>query len=143
MKTMTKMRIQEYAPSDYDEVVKLWIKCGLIKRNSQATKQQLSTFLERGMFLLSKNESGRIIGTVMGGWDGWRGWIYKLAVAQEERRKGIATELLNEIATRLHKVGATITRAYVENQNEASLSLFSKLGYTRMDGFLIMTQGRQ
>ena len=140
---MTEMSIQEYTPRDYDEVVWLWISCGLIKSENQATKQQLSAFLHRGIFLISKDEAGRIIGSVMGGWDGWRGWIYKLAVAHEERRKGIATQLLSEIASRLHDVGATITRAYIENQNEASLSLFSKLGYTRMDGFLIVTQGRQ
>ncbi len=143
MKDMTEMIIQEYTPRDYDEVVKLWISCGLIKIDSQATKQQLSAFLERGIFLISKDDAGRILGTVMGGFDGWRGWIYNLAVAEEERRKGIATRLLNEIASRLHNVGATITRAYIENQNEASLSLFKKLGYERMDGFLIVTQGRQ
>src|SRR6266849_5287173 len=115
------MAIHEYTARDYDEVIKLWISCGLIKSDSQATKQQLSAFLERGIFLLSKDDRGRIIGTVMGGWDGWRGWIYKLAVAEEERRKGVATQLLNEIDSRLHNAGATITRAYIENRNEASL----------------------
>ncbi len=137
------MSIQEYTPRDYDEVIKLWISCWLIKSDTQATKQQLSAFLERGIFLISKGDAGRIIGTVMGGWAGWRGWIYKLAVAEEERRKGIASKLLNEIAGRLHNAGATITRAYIENQNDAALSLFNKLSYERMDGFLIMTQGRQ
>ncbi len=137
------MSIQAYNERDYDEVIKLWISCGLIKSESQATKQQLSAFLERGLFLISKVDSGRIIGTVMGGWDGWRGWIYKLAVAEEERRKGIATQLLNEIASKLNNAGATITRAYIENQNEASLSLFKKLGYERMDGFSVVTRGRQ
>ena len=137
------MRIQEFSPVDYDQVIQLWISCRLIKSDRQATREQLSTFLPRGIFLICKNDVGRIIGTVMGGWDGWRGWIYKLAVLEEERRKGIATKLLNEIAGRLHGSGATILRAYVESQNDASLSLFRKLGYSEMDGFLIMTQGRQ
>ena len=137
------MSIQEYTSSDYDKVIKLWISCGLIKSDKQATRQQLSSFLERGIFLVRKDKAGTISGTVMGGWDGWRGWIYKLAVAEEERREGIGTQLLNEIASRLHNSGATIVRAYIENENEASLALFDKLGYEKMDGFVIVTKGRQ
>ncbi len=79
----------------------------------------------------------------MGAWDGWRGWIYKLAVAEEYRRKRVGTQLLNEVTRRLRGRGATIIRAYVEAQNTASLALFKKHGYQRMDGFVIVTQGRQ
>ncbi len=140
---MMEMSIQEYTVKDYEGVIRLWISCGLIKNDSQATREEISAFLSRGIFLVSKGDADRVIGSVMGGWDGWRGWIYKLAVAGEERRKGIATRLLTEIAGRLHASGATIIRAYVENQNGASLSLFRKMGYTGMDGFLIVTQGRQ
>jgi len=137
------MNIQKYTPKDYDSVIKLWINCRLIKSAKQATKEQLSAFCYRGTFLIYKDESEGTIGTVMGAWDGWRGWIYKLAVAEQHRRKGIGTALLNEITSRLREVGATIIRTYIENNNTGSLSLFKKHGYQQMENFVILTQGRQ
>lgn len=137
------MSTRNYAPEDYDSVIKLWVDCGLIKNAGQATVDQLSAFTEKGTFLLYHDGSGQILGTVMGAWDGWRGWIYKLAVAREQRRKGIGTKLLNQVAKALSGKGATIIRAYVESQNTASLSLFRKQGYQEMDGFVIVSHGRQ
>lgn len=137
------MGIRDYSPDDYDQVIKLWINCGLIQNAAQATKKQLSIFCERGQFLIYRERPQRIIGTVMGAWDGWRGWIYKLAIAEEHRRKGIGTQLLSEVTSRLYGAGAKIIRAYIENNNAASLSLFKKQGYQQMDDFVIVTLGRQ
>lgn len=137
------MSIQDYSPDDYKSVIGLWIKCGLIKTAKQATEGQLSEFCEKGTFLIYKEPSKGIIGTVMGTWDGWRGWVYKLAVAERDRRKGIGTRLLTEISIRLRRDGATIIRAYIEGNNTASLTLFKKNGYERMDDFVILTHGRQ
>ncbi len=140
---MTEMVTREYTPEDYDPVIRLWIACGLIKNAGQATQEQLLDFCENGTFLLYNDDSGRIIGTVMGAWDGWRGWIYKLAVAEERRRKGVGTQLLSEVTRRLRGKGARIIRAYVESQNAASLALFKRQGYELMADFVIVTQGRQ
>ncbi len=137
------MSIQDYTPEDYAPVIELWVACGLIKSAGQATRDQLAAFSEKGTFLLWNDDSGRIIGTVMGAWDGWRGWIYKLAVAEAHRRKGVGTQLLKEVTRRLRGRGATIIRAYVESQNTASLALFKKQGYQFMEDFVIVTQGRQ
>jgi ribosomal protein S18 acetylase RimI-like enzyme len=137
------MSIQDYVQGDYDSVITLWISCGLIKGAGQATKEQLSGFCEKGTFLIYKEHSKGIIGTVLGTWDGWRGWIYKLAVAETDRRKGIGTQLLAEITRRLRRDGATIIRAYIETNNTASLTLFEKNGYEQMDDFVILTKGRQ
>jgi ribosomal protein S18 acetylase RimI-like enzyme len=46
-----------------------------------------------------------IVGTVIGGWDGWRGSLYRLAVAPAHRRRGIATALVHEAERRLSQCG--------------------------------------
>jgi ribosomal protein S18 acetylase RimI-like enzyme len=46
-----------------------------------------------------------IVGTVIAGWDGWRGALYRLAVAPSHRRRGIATALVAEAEQRLHHQG--------------------------------------
>ncbi len=139
------MSIREYAPEDYEEVISLWINCGLITSSEKASGDQLSavSLKNRGLFLVCENDEKRIIGSVFGAWDGWRGWIYKLAVAHGSRRRGLGTRLVEELAHRLREAGANIIRAYIEEENAASLALFTKCGFESMEGFVIVTQGRQ
>ncbi len=146
-----KNHIREFRQEDYNEVISLWLSCGLIKSTKSATKEQLFAVSARnkGLFLVCEADGeaseARIIGTVVGTWDGWRAWIYKLAVTEEFRKKGIGTELVKEVSKRLRENTGpgTIVRAYIERENEASLALFKKLGFERMDEFVIVTQGRQ
>jgi len=55
--------------------------------------------------LIVATEDDTIVGTVIAGWDGWRGTLYRLAVAPEHRRQGIATALVREAEQRLHAHG--------------------------------------
>src|SRR6201987_6490975 len=57
--------------------------------------------------LLVATINDRIVGSVIGGWDGWRGNIYRLAVTPEYRRRGVARELVKEITQALFDKGAT------------------------------------
>src|SRR5689334_16978140 len=50
-------------------------------------------------------DGGAIVGTVIAGWDGWRGTLYRLAVAPSHRRRGIATALVDEAEHHLHTHG--------------------------------------
>jgi len=138
-------RIREFKLSDYDRVISLWLECNLIRSKESLSKEMLRIETERNprLFLVCEDSSGRIIGTVVGAWDGWRGWIYKLAVAKDYRRGGLASRLVDEVTNRLRQSGAQIIRGYVKKENDASLSLFAKLGFTRMDDVVLVTLGRQ
>ena len=139
-----QMKIREYSSEDYEQVVSLWLECKLIERKSSATHEQLSAFSSRnrGLFLVCESNA-KVIGSVMGAWDGWRGWIYKLAVSEAFRRSGVGAKLVCEVTQRLRQAGAGIVRAYVEKQNNASLALFAGRGFERMDDFVLVTLGRQ
>jgi ribosomal protein S18 acetylase RimI-like enzyme len=76
----------------------------------------------------------RIIGSVIGGWDGWRGNIYRLAVAPEHRRKGIARRLVAEISRELFAKGAMKLSALVEHEHQWAMDFWDSvrdLGYGR------------
>ena len=73
---------------------------------------------------------GAIVGTVIGGWDGWWPWVYRLAVSKTHQRQGIATELLRLIHSRLMARGADGACAIVNPDNAAMYALLKKLGYT-------------
>jgi ribosomal protein S18 acetylase RimI-like enzyme len=80
------------------------------------------------------DRDNRIIGSVIGGWDGWRGNIYRLAVAPEHRREGIARRLVAEISRELFAKGAMKLSALVEHEHQWAIDFWDSvrdLGYER------------
>lgn len=89
---------------------------------------------EPGTILLVAILDDRIIGSVIGGWDGWRGNIYRLAVAPEYRRRGVARRLVIEISNALFDRGAHRLSALVEHEHEWAIGFWESLrdlGYER------------
>lgn len=124
---------REFRPSDYTAVLGLWTAAGLSFRpRGRDSYERLATELNRGraVFLVAESE-GRLVGTVLGTHDGRKGWINRLAVASEWRRRGIARLLVREVETKLGTLGLEITAALVEVSNEGSLRFFSAIGYER------------
>jgi len=80
------------------------------------------------LFLLARLE-GEVVGCVMGGWDGRRGWVYHLAVKPSYQRQGIATALLSEVEKRLVEKGAKKINAQIYQSNTSSLRFFKARGY--------------
>jgi ribosomal protein S18 acetylase RimI-like enzyme len=89
---------------------------------------------EPAALLLVATIDDQIVGSVIGGWDGWRGNIYRLAVTPEHRRKGIARRLVAEITRELFAKGATTLSALVEHEHQWAMDFWdslSDLGYER------------
>ena len=63
--------------------------------------------------IIVAEENERIIGSIIAGWDGWRGSLYRLAVAPGHRRHGVGRRLVSEAATRLASLGALRLQAIV------------------------------
>lgn len=80
--------------------------------------------------LLVAECDGRIVGSIIGGFDGWRGNIYRLAVHPEHRRKGIARRLVREVEHRLADLGAKRITALVEKEHSWATAFWGTLDYT-------------
>ena len=72
---------------------------------------------------LSPEDDGPLIGTVIAGWDGWRGSIYRLVVAPSHRRLGLGSRLLAAAEERFAMVGAVRLQAVVV-ESEALATAF-------------------
>ncbi len=70
-----------------------------------------------------------LIGALIASYDGRRGWINRLAVRPDYRRKGVAKALIREAESHLKGRGAVVVAALVHEDNTPSLSLFSSMGY--------------
>ncbi len=84
------------------------------------------------LFLVAE-EDKRIIGTVIGGYDGRRGMLYHLAVAASFRGRGIGSRLMNEIESRLRAKGCIRCYLMVLTDNNEAMRYYEAHGWERMD----------
>ncbi|MEW6231160.1 MAG: GNAT family acetyltransferase [Chloroflexota bacterium] len=123
--------IREFeADRDYQVVFELWKTAGLLIRPSD-TLDEVRKKLERDrdLFLVAE-EDGAVVGAVMGGWDGRRGWVYHLAVDRARQRNGIGRQLMAELERRLRAKGALKINLQVYRDNVAAQEFYQKLGYS-------------
>ncbi len=123
------MKIREFKIQDYAIVRALWQAAGLILRPGDELEDvKLKLQRDPDLFLVAEKDD-EIVGSVMGGWDGRRGWIYHLAVKPDHQRKGIGVGLVREVEKRLVAKGARKVNAQVYKWNERSSEFFKAIGY--------------
>src|SRR6266436_1265432 len=92
---------------DLSAVLGLWQEADVTPPSDTDSIEGLTRLTNAaGGILLVATIHDRIVGSVIGGWDGWRGNIYRLAVTPEYRRRGIARRLVLEISSALFAKGA-------------------------------------
>ena len=124
------MQIREFVwPGDFEAVTILWQASGLHNPSIDGL-DSLHDLCERnpGLFLLA-TEDEQIVGSVIGTFDGRRGYIYHVAVHPGSRRKGYATALLREVERRLWAMGVQKVRFMVSKSNESALAFYRTLGF--------------
>ena len=92
----------------------------------------LKTAYDPGLFLVAVDGS-RLVGTVMGGYDGHRGWIYSLAVDENDRHRGIGTDLMAEVERRLKDRGCLKINLQVMPDNTGVVQFYRDLGFSVED----------
>lgn len=132
------MKIREFSMQDFAAVTRLWLRSE-IKGGLGDRRTDLALKLKRDpdLFLVAEQDA-EIVGSIIGAWDGRRGWVYHLAVDRRFRRKHIASRMLQEVEGRMRKKGVLKVNAMVYLWNAPSLSLFEKLGYKKQDDMVMM-----
>ena len=126
---MSGYTIREARPGDFDVIIRLWESIdrhtGLADR-----REYLETFhaFSPELFLVAEAE-GRIVGTVIGGWDGWRANIARLSTHPDLCRKGVAMALVQEIERRLQAKGARRIYALVDRRSPPAEPFWEAAGY--------------
>ncbi|MDH5461951.1 MAG: GNAT family N-acetyltransferase [Candidatus Bathyarchaeota archaeon] len=135
-------RIRRLTIGDYNEMIKLWQRSSLpFKPKGRDRRQEITHQMKRTPELFLGAFEGRtLVGTVVGSYDGRKGWINRLAVDPDHRRQGIGQLLTARIEKSLKKKGARIISALVEESNLKSISLFEKLGYVTDRGILYLSK---
>ncbi|HEV7999305.1 MAG TPA: GNAT family acetyltransferase [Planctomycetaceae bacterium] len=113
-----------------EEVIALWAKIFAYPepRNDPATVIRQKLALQRELFFVALIDT-QVVGTVMGGYDGHRGWIYSLAVDPAHRRQKIGAALVTHVERALEQLGCSKINLQVLPSNAATVEFYAKLGY--------------
>lgn len=125
-----RVRIRRYLDQDEAAVTALWREAlaDAAPHNDPATS--LRKKAEFGDDLLFVADIGGVsVGTVMGGYDGHRGWVYSVAVAEAHRRRGVGTALVRRLESALAELGCLKVNLQVRASNAGVLAFYERLGY--------------
>jgi len=125
------MKIRSLTIADYDQIVALWKRAGLpFKPLGRDCKDAVQAQMaEDPDFFLGAFEDNRLVGVVVATSDGRKGWINRLAVDPDFRRRGLAEKLISEAENVLQKHGVRMFCALIDADNKVSKQLFRKCGY--------------
>jgi ribosomal protein S18 acetylase RimI-like enzyme len=120
--------------------VALWQAAGLTRPWNDPHRDIARKLQARPEWLLVAEAAGEIVGTVMAGYDGHRGWVNYLAVSPTRRRAGLGRALMAEAERLLGDAGCPKVNLQLRAGNDEALAFYAALGYTRDD---VVSLGRR
>ena len=127
------MEVRPYRESDQDAVVALWRECGLVRPwNDPAKDIRRKLGVQRDLFLVGSLD-GRLVATMMVGYEGHRGWVNYLAVAADCRKRGLGRTLMSEAEARLREMGCPKVNLQIRRSNADIVSFYRSIGYSEDD----------
>lgn len=126
---MTLM-IRKFSRQDTESVLLLWKDCGLtVPWNDPVRDIERKMSMQPHLFLVGTMDD-QVIASVMGGYDGHRGWIYYLAVHPDFQGRGFGRMLLGEIEQKLQRLDCPKINLMVRTANHKVTQFYRTLGYS-------------
>lgn len=131
------VQIREMTINDYERVLALLQQTVGVTVREADSKEALGRYLVRnpGFSFVAEFEN-ELIGCIMAGHDGRRGYLQHLAVVQKHRNRGIATRLVNSALDRLESEGIVKSHIDILADNRAAIDFWEKIGWKRRTDIL-------
>jgi N-acetylglutamate synthase len=137
----SSVTFREMTIYDYRKMTELWKRTPGIGLSNADSVDNIRIFFERNSGLSYICEIGNmLIGTVLCGHDGRRGYIYHLAVDDEQRRKGIGKELIKRCLDKLRQKGIAKCHLFLYSDNKDAVSFYEGTGWKRRDNLIIYSK---
>jgi ribosomal protein S18 acetylase RimI-like enzyme len=135
------LKYSEMTIDDYEQSYDLWKKTEGLVLSDADSRASIQAYLERnpGQSFVCRLDN-EIIGTILCGQDGRRGYIYHVAVSMDHRGKGIGTELVQRSLSKLSEHGIMKCHIFVVEDNEVGNGFWSHSGWIRRHGILIYSR---
>ena len=127
---MSDIRIREAVIGDQDQVISIWKLCELVKpQNDPVLDYQLALETKDSAVLVLETENS-LVGSVVVGFDGHRGWYYYLGITPDHQYVGNGRLLVEAAENWLISRGAPKAMLMVRNSNSKVIGFYEKLGYS-------------
>jgi ribosomal protein S18 acetylase RimI-like enzyme len=122
-------RIARYDPEHQAAVVDLWSKCNLVIPQNDPVEDihRKLGFQPELFFVALLGET--VIGSVMVGYEGHRGWLNYMAVLPEHQRRGYRRQLVDKAVDELRKLGCVKVNLQVRRRNASAVAFYEHLGF--------------
>ncbi|MFL6076013.1 MAG: GNAT family N-acetyltransferase [Mycobacteriales bacterium] len=129
--TVPAVTLRTAATGDVDAVIAFWAVAGEGTDRHDSPDGVRRLLARDPDALLLAEEDGRIVGSLIAGWDGWRCHLYRFAVHPDHRRRGIGRALLDAAERRFREAGGQRADAMVLDDNDLAHHAWAAAGYTR------------
>ena len=135
------MSIDDFRIELYNEVFALWRDCNGIGLSSADSRECIQNYLERnpGMSFVAVAD-GSVVGTILGGHDGRRGYIHHLAVRSVFRRKGLGRRLVDRCLGVLADAGIQKCHVFVIDGNDDGIAFWELAGWSARPDILVVSK---
>ena len=128
----------------YEAVYALWVRCNGVKLSDKDNKEQILRYLKRNKSLSSVAISnGEIVGALLCGHDGLKGFIHHIAVDESFRRMGIGQNLVARSLKLLAKQEIGVCQIVVSAVNHHGEQFWTELGWKKQDDYLLLADKPQ
>ena len=128
-KAADSLSIRACRLEDREGVLELWRQADATPGVTDTPDDLRRAVAESPAHVLVAEVEGRLVGSIIGTFDGWRGNIYRLAVHPDHRRQGVARALVAEAEKRLTQQGAKRITALVEKDHPWAMTFWEAVGY--------------
>jgi ribosomal protein S18 acetylase RimI-like enzyme len=126
------MQIRPFQNEDESALIDLWCRCELIRPVNDPAKDIRRKLAVNPEWFLVGIVEGKVVASVMAGYEGHRGWINYLAVHPQHRLNGHGRQIMTEAERLLRAAGCPKINLQVRTNNRAVVAFYERIGY-RMD----------
>ena len=126
---------------DIADVLTLWREADAEPTHTDNAESVDRLIVHDSGALIVAEANNRIVGSVIAGWDGWRGSVYRLVVAPSHRRQGLGRRLVREAENRLMKLGAVRYQAIVVENDSRATAFWRSTGWDQQAQRLRFVKG--
>lgn len=135
------IEIAEFTGAEYDQALELWRRSDGVGLSEADSRENIARYLDRnpGMSLVAR-AGGVVVGTILAGHDGRRGYIHHLAVDASARRQGIGRSLVEAALAALKGAGILKCHLFLFNKNESGLSFWRSQHWEKREDICIVSK---
>jgi ribosomal protein S18 acetylase RimI-like enzyme len=138
---MSEIIIEPFTIVHYENVYELWAHCPGVGLSSADSRDCIASYLKRNPSMSFIAQTRKIvIGAVLGGHDGRRGYIHHLAVEETYRRKGVGKQLVENCLEALEGAGIKKCHLFIFHGNEEGIAFWEANGWTVRKDIMVMSR---